>query len=83
MELITISNGKYLVKYKNNYHHDNNKPIHLGAFILSYSKVIANKYINVLDGFYNHNILYSDTDSFYIPLESYKLLKTQIWLEMS
>ncbi|KAG1000531.1 hypothetical protein G6F27_013735 [Rhizopus arrhizus] len=66
MNLITISNDQYFVKYKNKCHHDNTRPIYLGAFILSYSKVILNKYIEIVDGFYDHNILYGDTDSIYI-----------------
>jgi hypothetical protein len=75
MELITISNGQYFVKYKNKCHHDNNRPIYLGAFILSYSKVILNNYIAALNGFYDNTILYGDTDSVYIPKSSYTLLE--------
>lgn len=38
------------------------KPTYIGAFILSYSKVIANEYIRKIG---IENIWYSDTDSFY------------------
>jgi hypothetical protein len=41
-------------------HHDNAKSIALGAFILSYSKVLMNLYIHALNGFYDH------TNSMYI-----------------
>jgi hypothetical protein len=75
MELITISNDQYFVKHKNKCHHDNSRPIYLGAFILSYSKVILNRYIDALDGFHSNTILYCDTDSFYIPKTLFGRLK--------
>jgi DNA polymerase type B, organellar and viral len=75
VSLITVANGKYFTRYKNKCHHDNTKPISLGAFILSYSKLIMNKHIYALDGFYNHNIVYCDTDSLYIPKRMYRLLE--------
>ena len=41
----------------------NNLPAHLGAFILSNSKRIMNKFIREKDGFYKNKRYYSDTDS--------------------
>jgi len=75
VSLITMANGKYFTRYKNKCHHNNTKPIYLGAYILSYSKLIMNKYIDALDGFYSPTIIYCDTDSVYIPKKSYRLLK--------
>ena len=72
---ITISNGKYFVKYKNKCHHDNAKCIYLGAFILAYSRRIMNWYIHALDGFSKHVIVYMDTDSLYIPVSFYPVLE--------
>jgi DNA polymerase type B, organellar and viral len=74
VSLITVANGRYFTRYKNKCHHDNTKPIYLGAFILSYSKLIMNRYIYALDGFYNHTIIYMDTDSVYILEKDYPLL---------
>jgi hypothetical protein len=77
VQLITIANGQYFTKYKNKCHHDNKKPIYLGAFILSYSKKILNRYIKALDGFYQPTIVYGDTDSVYIPLGDFKKLEKE------
>jgi DNA polymerase elongation subunit (family B) len=74
VSLVAISNGEYLVKYKNSCKHNNYKPIPLGAYILSYSKRILNEYIDIVGGFYEHVIIYCDTDSLYIPEGRYKLL---------
>jgi DNA polymerase elongation subunit (family B) len=75
VSLITVVNGRYFTRYKNKCHHDNTKPIPLGAFILSYSKLIMNRYIHALNGFYDHKILYMDTDSTYILQKDYHLLE--------
>ena len=48
---------------------------HLGAFILSQSKRLMNDVIIALDGFKNHKIYYSDTDSGYIYRNDYEVLK--------
>ena len=72
---ITMSNGKYFVKYKNNCHHDNTKCVYLGAFILSYARRIMNQYIYALNGFFKHEIEYMDTDSMYIRVNKYGLLE--------
>ena len=41
----------------------NTLPAHLGAFILSNSKLIMNNFIREINGFYNNSIYYGDTDS--------------------
>ena len=38
----------------------------MGAFLLSNSKQIMNNFIRKINGFYENNICYSDTDSLYI-----------------
>lgn len=75
MSLITIVNNQYFVSYKNKCHHDNRRPLYLGTFILSNSKVIFNNLIAALDGFFNLVIIYADTDSVYIPLDKWHLLE--------
>ena len=44
----------------------NTMPSHFGSNILSHSKRLMNNVINQLDGLYNNNIYYTDTDSLYI-----------------
>ena len=44
----------------------NTMPLHLGAFVLSNSKRIMNKYIHVINGFCTNVAYYTDTDSLYI-----------------
>jgi DNA polymerase type B, organellar and viral len=64
--------GKYIVELKEEEGVDVEEvkkglnPSHLGIFILSYSKRIMNRFIKVIDGFYNPVIYYTDTDSLYI-----------------
>ena len=41
-------------------------PSQLGAFILSISKRIMNKFIRGINGFFNYSINYGVTDSLYI-----------------
>ena len=41
------------------------KPLHLGAFVLSYSKRNMNNFIHAIDGFYTNDVYYTDTDSLY------------------
>ena len=38
----------------------------LGALILCNSKRIMNNFIRAMNGFYNNNVFYTDTDSLYI-----------------
>ena len=44
----------------------NTMPLHLGAFVLSNSKRIMNKFIHAINGFYTNDVYYTDTDSLYI-----------------
>ena len=44
----------------------NAMPLHLGAFVLSNSKRIMNKFIHATNGFYTNDVYYTDTDSLYI-----------------
>ena len=63
-----LPNGNYIVKLKKDDGLDGDNdvknilPSHLGAFILSNSKRIMNKFIRE-NGFYNNSIYYGDTDS--------------------
>ena len=41
-------------------------PLHLGAFVLSNSKKIMNKFLHEIIGFYTNEVYYTDTDSLYI-----------------
>ena len=54
-----------------------NKPLHLGAFILSYSKRIMNQCIASFNGFedWNNTFYYTDTDSMIIKLSLLEKLK--------
>ena len=49
-------------------------PAVLGAFILSNSKRIMNNFIREINGFYNNNIYYTDTDSLYIEKKNWDVL---------
>jgi len=53
----------------------NTMPLHLGAFVLSNSKRIMNNFIHAIDGFYNHSVFYTDTDSLYIENKHWDKLK--------
>lgn len=75
MRLITIVNNQYFVTYKNKCHNDNRRPIYLGVFTLSFSKVILNNIIAALDGFFNNVVIYGDTDSVYVPTTEWHLLE--------
>ena len=67
-----LANGYYIVKFwkDDGLEGDNNmkKTItsHLGAFILSKSIRIMNKFISELNGFYNNGVSYGDIDSLYV-----------------
>ena len=52
----------------------NTLPAVLGAFILSNSRRIMNKFIRELNGFYNNDICYTDTDSLYIEKKYWDVL---------
>ena len=67
-----LPNGNYIVKMKRNDGLDddcdikNTLPAVLGAFILANSRRLMNKFIREINGFYENNIYYTDTDSLYI-----------------
>ena len=65
-----LPNGNYTVKLKKDdglyFDNNNKKPSQLGAFILSFIKRIVNNFIREINGFYNNNIYYGDTDSLYV-----------------
>ena len=75
-----LPNGKYIVKLKKDDSLDgdsdvkNTLPSQLGAFILSDSKRIMNKFIREINGFYNNSIYYGDTDSLYIENKYWDVL---------
>ena len=72
--------GNYIVKMKKNDGLDddcdikNTLPAVLGAFILSNSRRIMNQFIREVNGFYEKNIYYTDTDSLYIKKKYWDVL---------
>ena len=72
--------GNYVVKMKKDDGLDddcdikNTLPAVLGAFILANSRRIMNKFIRELNGFYDNNIYYTDTDSLYIEKKYWDVL---------
>ena len=66
-----IKYGNYFVKMKDDEGSQdevkkvNTKPLHLGAFVLSNSERNMNNFIHAIDGFYNIDVYYTDTDSLY------------------
>ena len=52
----------------------NTLPSQLGAFVLSNSKRFMNNFIRELNGFYNNNFYYRDTDSLYIEKKYWDVL---------
>ena len=75
-----LPNGNYSVKMKKDDGSDDDCDIkitpaaHLGAFILSTSKRIMNSFIREINGFYNNNIYYGNTDSLYIAEKYWDVL---------
>ena len=75
-----LPNGNYIVKLtkddglEGDNDVKNTLPSHLGAFILSNSKRIMNNFIREINGFYNNNIYYGDTDSLYIEKKIWDVL---------
>ena len=67
-----IPNGNYIVRMKKDDGLDDDCDIKntftavLGAFILANSRRIMNNFIREINGFYDNNIYYTDTDSLYI-----------------
>ena len=70
----------YIVKFKKDDGLDGNNDekitllSHLGAFILSNSKRIMNKFIREINGFHNNSIYYGDTDSLCIEKKYWVVL---------
>ena len=64
-----ILHGKYTVKMiddaglEDEVKKINTMPLHLGAFVLSNSKRIMNKFIQAFNGFYTNDVYSTDTDS--------------------
>ena len=75
-----LPNGNYIVKLKEDDGLDsdndvkNTLPSKLGAFKLSNSKRIMNKFIREMNGFYHNSIYYGDTDSLYIEKKVWDVL---------
>ena len=74
-----LPNGNYIVKMKEDDGLDdcdikNTLPAVLGAFILSNTKRIMNKFIREINGFYNNSIYYGDTDSLYTEKKYWDVL---------
>ena len=75
-----LPNGNYIVKMKRDDGLDddcnikNTLPAVLGAFILANSRRIMNKFIREINGFYENNIYYTDTDSLYIERKFWDVL---------
>ena len=73
-EWFPLKNGNLIVKLEDDEGVDdfdkaksiNTMPSHFGSSILSHSKRLMNYVIEEIDGFYNNNIYYTDTDSLYI-----------------
>ena len=72
-EWFRLKNGNLIVKLEDDEVVDDNDkaksintmPSHFGSYILSHSKRLMNYVIEEIDGFYNNNIYYTDTDSLY------------------
>ena len=75
-----LPNGNYFVKMKRDDGLDddcdikNTLPAVLGSFILANSRRIMNKFIREINGFYENNIYYTDTDSLYIEKKYWDVL---------
>ena len=75
-----LPNGNYIVKMKKDDGLDddcdikNTLPAVLGAFILANSRRIMNKFIREINGFFENNVYYTDTDSLYIEKKYWDLL---------
>ena len=75
-----MSSGNYIVKVKKDDGLDddcdikNTLPAQLGAFILGIRKRKTNNFIREINGFYNNNLYYGDTDSLYIEKNFWDVL---------
>ena len=76
-----INHGNYIVKMKDDEGLEdevkkaNTLPLQLAVFILSNSKRIMNNFIHAIDGFYNNDVYYTDTDSLYIENKHWNKLQ--------
>ena len=72
--------GNYIVKMKvdeilqDEVKKVNTMPLHSGAFELSNSKRILNKFTHAIGGFYTNDVYYTDTDSLYIENKHWEKL---------
>lgn len=82
-----LDDGRYILfGEKKNFSRTINKPIHIGAFILDYSKVIMNKIFNLLDPHrftdmkksMENSWYYSDTDCVWIKSSQIPNIKSMI-----
>ena len=81
-EWFPLKNGNLIVKLEDDEGVDdfdkaksiNTMPSHFGSYILSHSKRLMNSVIKQIDGFYNNNIYYTDTDSLYIHKKHWSTL---------
>ena len=74
---ITLQNGyQCAIKFKSKPKHVK-FPVHLSAFILSYSQKRMNYIVNEVDGFTNwdNTFYYADTDSLMVHHRSFKILQ--------
>ena len=75
-----LPNGNYIVKMKKDDGLDddcdnkNTLRAVLGAFILANSRRIMNNFIREINGFYENNVYYTDTDSLYIEKKYWDVL---------
>ena len=75
-----LPNGNYIAKMKKDVRLNdycdikNTLPAVLGAFIIANSGRIMNKFIREINGLYENNIYYTDTDSLYIEKKYWDVL---------
>ena len=76
-----INHGNYIVKMKDDEGLEvevkkaNTLPLQLAVFILSNSKRFMINFIHAIDGFYNNDVYYTDTDSLYIENKHWNKLQ--------
>ncbi len=77
--VVPLVNGQYQQEFK--YAHPLvRKPMHIGCFILSYSKQIMNELMTAIG---HEHIYYGDTDSLYLPVEIAERVQTQGLLKLN
>jgi hypothetical protein len=79
MEEHTLANGNQaLVRVRADPEHKHeNHPVHLGAFILAWTKVLMNQCIDSFDGFtsWDGTFYYTDTDSLHVHARALAMMK--------